>query len=161
MFLKCWYSFVSIGHRHLHSPPLSFFPCHCRCPPPLIPLSPPPSSSSSSSSLFFFFFSFFLFFFSRGRRDSSEFIWSRTIGSLDVSTVPLAHRFACSLAPLTHLPAPQCPLGWYTLLLLFACSLAHSFTPSSWESDYMSQDDMVLSHSGTAHCGLEQTRTGT
>ena len=60
------------------------------------------------------------------RRDE---LWSRTVRNPDVSTVPFAHPFACSLAPLTHWPAPQCSLGSRTLLPLFVCSLTHSFTP--------------------------------
>ena len=61
----------------------------------------------------------------------------------------LAHPFACSLTLLTHLPAPQCLLGLHSLVLPFVRLLSHSL-PSSWESDYMSQNDMVFSHSGTA-----------
>ena len=58
--------------------------------------------------------------------------WFRTVKNRDDSTEPLARPFACSLALLTHMLAPQCLLCLCSLLRSFVCSLAHSL-PSSWE----------------------------
>ena len=50
-------------------------------------------------------------------------LWFRTTMIRDVSTGPLAHPFARSLAPLSHLLAPHCSLRSFVHLL------AHSLTP--------------------------------
>ena len=49
----------------------------------------------------------------------------RTAKDWDVSTGPLAHLFARSLAPLTHSLAPDCSLHSRPLLRLLVRSLAH------------------------------------
>ena len=60
-----------------------------------------------------------------------------------VSTGPLAHPFARSLAPLTHSPAPHCSLR------SFICLLAHSRACGKM-SDSLSKNNLVLSHSASS-----------
>ena len=67
-------------------------------------------------------------------------LWSGTNENKDVSTGPLARPFACSHAPLTHLLALNCSLCLHALLRSFVGS-------GEMVSDWMSQNDLVLSHS--------------
>ena len=77
-------------------------------------------------------------------------LWSITAKNTDCSTGPLARPFARSLAPLTGLLAPDCSLRSRPPLRSLVRSLAHfARTAHSWESEFlMSQNDLVLSHSG-------------
>ena len=77
---------------------------------------------------------------------STDALWSGTSKNRDVSTGPLAHPFARSLALLTHSLAPHCSLCWCATLCSFVHFPAHSL-PSSWESDSMFHNALVLSHS--------------
>ena len=52
-------------------------------------------------------------------------LWSGTNKNRDVSTGPLARTFARSLAPLTHLLAPDCSLCSRPPLRSLACLLAY------------------------------------
>ena len=52
-------------------------------------------------------------------------LWSGTNKNRDVSTRPLAHPFARSLAPLTRSLAPDCSLRLRPPLHSLVCSLAH------------------------------------
>ena len=74
--------------------------------------------------------------------------WFRTAKNQDVSTGPLACPFARSLAPLTHSLALHCLLCMRPLIHSFICFLAHALSPQLWGK--MSQNDLVLSHSGYA-----------
>ena len=76
----------------------------------------------------------------------SHTLWSKTTENLDGSTGPLAHPFARSLALLTHSLAPHCSLCSCATLCSFVHFPAHSL-PSSWESDSMFHNALVLSHS--------------
>ena len=76
-------------------------------------------------------------------------LWSITAKNRDVSTGPLARPFARSLAPLTHSLASDCSLRSRPPLRSLVRSLRS--LPRSWESEFlMSQNDLVLSHSGPA-----------
>ena len=71
----------------------------------------------------------------------------RSTKNPDVSTGLLAPLFARSLAPLTRSHAPHYALRSAALTRSLARSLRS--LPRSWESEFfMSQNDMVLSHSG-------------
>ena len=52
-------------------------------------------------------------------------LWSITAKNTGSSTGPPARPFACLLAPLAHLLAPDCSLCWCPLLRSLVCSLAH------------------------------------
>ena len=52
-------------------------------------------------------------------------LWARIIKNPDVSTGPLAHPFACSLALLTHLLVLHCSLRLRALLRSLVYSLAY------------------------------------
>ena len=79
-------------------------------------------------------------------------LWARTTKTTDWSTAPITRLFAHSLAPLTHSLALDCPLRSRPLL----CSLVHSLAHFAHSlargtvNDKMSQNDLVLSHSGLA-----------
>ena len=82
--------------------------------------------------------------------DSST-LWARSNKNPDVSIGPLARPFALSHALLTHLLAPHCLLPSHAPLCSFVRSLAHSLTHfrvCGKVNDSMSQNDLVLSHSG-------------
>ena len=75
--------------------------------------------------------------------DDTNALWSGSTKNRDVSTGPLAGPFAHSLAPLTRSLAPDSSLRSHPPLCSLVCSLAH-FAHSL---DWMSQNDLVLSHS--------------
>ena len=77
-------------------------PPNITAPSPRLPISPPLGSTSTTTPL-----------------------WSETNKNRDVSTGPLAHPFAFSLAPLTRSLAPDCSLRLRPPLRLLVHSLAH------------------------------------
>ena len=86
-------------------------------------------------------------------------LWSGTNMNRDVSTGPLARPFAHSFALVTRSLAPDCSLRSLPLLRSLVRSFVTSLTPS-WESElWMSQNDLVLSHSDFAFGGLTEKRS--
>ena len=89
---------------------------------------------------------------SRFGRSVNTTLWARTTKNTDCGTGLLARRLARSLTTLTHSLALDCPLRSRPLL----CSLVHSLAHFAHSlargtvNDKMSQNDLVLSHSGLA-----------
>merc|ERR1719204_2538565 len=88
----------------------------------------------------------------RGSSHGDAALWFRLVKNQDVSTGPLAHPFARSLAPLTRSLAPDCSLHWRPPLRSLVRSLAHfaHFAHSLARGKVrilMSQNHTVLNHS--------------